>query len=201
MHSILLSTAYFPPVAYFALILKSDKIYIEAEENYSKQTYRNRCVILGANGPLNLTVPVEHTQPKIIIKDLTISYHSNWQLNHKRAIESAYRNSPFYEYYIDDFLRFFNEKNSNLLEFNNEILKTCLEITGYKGTIEHTTKFVENTENDFRNTISPKKPELNIPFPEYHQVFINKFGFIPNLSILDMIFNCGPETKDILTMA
>lgn len=198
MHSVVLSTAYFPPVSYFALILNSGKVYIETEENYSKQTYRNRCVILGANGPLNLTVPVEHTQPKIVVKDLAISYHSNWQLNHKRAIESAYRNSPFYEYYIDDFMSFFNEKTHNLLELNNQILNTCLELIGYKETIEFTTDFVENAEHDFRNTLSPKKPIPDIYLPEYHQVFITKFGFIPNLSILDLIFNAGPETKDIL---
>ena len=198
MKQVLLSTAYFPPVYYFSKIIQSNETIIEIEENFNKQTYRNRCVILGANGPLNLTVPVLHSEQKIPIKNLYISYQSNWQLIHKRAIESAYRNSPFYEYYIDDFSRFFQEKPDKLIDYNNQILNVCLEIVGYRGILKFSDDYVEQAENDFRYIITPKKALEKVVFPVYHQVFIDKFGFISNLSILDLIFNCGPETKDIL---
>lgn len=201
MESVLLSTAYFPPVIYFSHIIQSSEAIIEIEENFQKQTYRNRCVILGANGTLNLTVPVQHNEPKIKISRLNISYHDNWQLIHFRAIESAYRNSPFYDYYIDEFKPFFKEQFSSMLEFNSSILKTCLCLLNFKGKISFTkefTKVQDNSENDFRFSLSPKKATSDYEFPEYHQVFIEKFGFIPNLSILDLIFNVGPESKDYL---
>ena len=199
MSSVLLSTAYFPPIYYFAKIIQSKEILIETQENFNKQTYRNRCVVLGANGPLNLTVPVQHgDELKTPIKNLCISYHSNWQLIHPRAIESSYRNSPFYEYYIDDFTRFFKEKPANLIEFNTNILNTCLEAIGYKTTIRFTEEYTDNAENDFRYSITPKKILENVIFPEYYQVFSEKYGFVPNLSILDLLFNTGPETIDIL---
>jgi hypothetical protein len=197
--SVLLSTAYFPPVYYFSKIIQSKEIIIETQENFNKQTYRNRCIILGANGPLNLTVPIQHGEElKTPIKDLSISYHSNWQLIHKRAIESSYRNSPFYEYYIDDFARFFKEKPANLIEFNTQILNTCLEAIGYKAVIKYTEDYKEEAENDYRYSISPKRPLESVHFPDYHQVFSDRFSFVPNLSILDLLFNNGPETLDIL---
>ncbi len=201
MESVLLSTAYFPPVIYFAHIIQSSEFIIETEENFQKQTYRNRCVILGANGTLNLTVPVQHNEPKIKISNLNISYHSNWQLIHFRAIESAYRNSPYYDYYIDEFKPFFHKKFNSLLELNSSILNICLCLLNYKGKITFTKEFAKvqnNSDNDFRYSLSPKKAVSDYEFPEYHQVFIEKFGFIPNLSILDLIFNHGPESKEYL---
>lgn len=201
MKSVLLSTAYFPPIIYFSHIIQSSETVIEIDENFQKQTYRNRCVILGANGTLNLTVPVQHDEPKIKISRLNISYHDNWPLVHFRAIESAYRNSPFYDYYIDEFKPFFKEQFSSMLEFNSSILKTCLCLLNFKGKISFTKEFIkvqDNSENDFRFSLSPKKAASDYEFPEYHQVFIEKFGFIANLSILDLIFNLGPESKDYL---
>lgn len=201
MDSVLLSTAYFPPIFYFSRIIQSSEVIIEREENFHKQTYRNRCVILGANGTLNLTVPVQHEESKIKIADLHIAYHNNWNLIHFRAIESAYRNSPFYDYYIDDFKPFFQKQFGSLLELNSSITDTCLCILGYKGKIIYTKEFVktENTSDfDFRFSITPKKPIYDYEFPEYHQVFIEKYGFIPNLSILDLIFNVGPEAMEYL---
>ncbi len=201
MKPVLLSTAYFPPIIYFSHIIQSSEVIIEKEENFQKQTYRNRCVILGANGTLNLTVPVQHDEPKIKISRLKISYHSHWQLVHFRAIESAYRNSPFYEYYIDEFSPFFQKQFSSLFEFNSAILNVCLCLLNYKGKVTFTDEFLKedkDVENDFRFSLSPKIAADNYAFPEYHQVFIEKFGFIPNLSILDLIFNLGPESGDYL---
>lgn len=200
MKSVLLSTAYFPPLIYFSHIIQSSEVVIEKEENFQKQTYRNRCVILGANGTLNLTVPVQHDEPKIKISNLNISYHSNWQLIHFRAIESAYRNSPFYDYYIDEFKPFYQKQYSSLFEFNSSILNTFLCLLKYKGKVSFTNEFVKPEYNDvdLRFCLSPKKAIEDYHFPEYHQVFIEKFGFIPNLSILDLIFNLGPESTDYL---
>jgi hypothetical protein len=201
MKSVLLSTAYFPPVYYFAQIIECSEVIIEREENFHKQTYRNRCVILGANGPLNLTVPVQHDDTKIRMSNLRIAYQNQWSHIHFRAIESAYRNSPFYEYYIDDFKPFFQKEFSSLLEFNSSILSTCLCQLGYKGQIKYTTEFNKKEDNpafDYRYSISPKITLENRMFPEYHQVFGEKYGFVPNLSILDLIFNVGPESSDYL---
>lgn len=198
MSQVLLSTAYFPPIIYFKILSESSFALIENEENFHKQTYRNRCVIYGANGPLNLTVPVQHDEPKIKIANLGISYHSNWQLIHLRAIESAYRNSPFYEYYIDDFSKFYSVKYSSLLEFNTEILKVCICLLRLKVKIDFTTDFLKEAEQDFRYSITPKKIITDYSFPEYHQVFMDKYGFIENLSILDLIFNVGPESTHYL---
>lgn len=199
MSSVLLATAYFPPVIYFSEIINAKTVILEKEENFQKQTFRNRCVILGANGPLNLTIPVKHDAPKIRISDLLISYHSNWQTIHLRAIESAYRNSPFYEYYIDDFLSFFNKNYHSLLDFNTAILKTCINLLKIRSDIEYSASFtpLENP-NDLRISISPKKELTQFIFPEYHQVFIDKFGFISNLSVLDLIFNLGPDSLEYL---
>ncbi len=198
MDSVLLSTAYFPPIFYFSRLIHASNIIIEKEENFHKQTYRNRCIILGANGPLNLTVPIEHTEPKIKIPNLNIFYQNHWQLIHFRAIESAYRNSPYYEYYIDDFKVFFQKKPTTLFDLNLDILKTCLNVIGCKCLIEFTLDFVsEETDTDFR-FISPKKEITDFIFPVYHQVFDEKFSFVPNLSILDLIFNLGPDTSNYL---
>lgn len=195
--AVLLSTAYFPPIYYFSRIVQGSAITIEKEENFQKQTYRNRCVILGANGPLNLTIPVQHEQPKIKISELSIAYHTNWQIIHFRAVESAYRNSPYFEYYIDDIKGFFKEKHALLFDFNMSILKTCLNLIGCKTSIHCTEQFIKEpvgADDDFRYSITPKKEADKALFPEYHQVFSEKFNFIPNLSILDAIFNIGPET-------
>jgi hypothetical protein len=199
MDSVLLSTAYFPPIIYFSQLVHASEIVIEKEENFPKQTYRNRCIILGANGPLNLSVPVRHVQPKIKTSDICISNSDNWQPIHYRAIESAYRKSPFFEYYIDDLKKFFIEKPGSLLEFNTRILKTCLELINCRINVHFNKEFEkEEKDFDFRYKITPKKDLTEYCFPEYYQVFAVKFGFIQNLSILDLIFNTGPESKDYL---
>lgn len=199
MDHVLLATAYFPSVFYISRIIQTSGVIIEKEENFQKQTYRNRCVILGANGPLSLTVPVQHEAPKIRIADLKISYHNHWQLIHFRAVESAYRNSPFYEYYMDDFQKFFQNKYDSLLEFNTQILQTCLVLIGYKGKPGFTEDYIyQESVNDYRYKISPKQKITDYEFPEYHQVFQGKFGFVPDLSVLDLIFNVGPESMEYL---
>ena len=128
-NDILVSSAYFPPVSYLAAIVNSKSVVIEQYENYRKQTYRNRCRIYAANGILALSVPVElATNKKILLKDVRVDYREAWQKQHFKSIESAYRNSPFYDYLIDDFMPFFTREIPFLLDLNMGILHVILDI-------------------------------------------------------------------------
>lgn len=202
--AILLSTAYFAPVHYYARFIHHPKVYIEQFEHFNKQTYRNRCVISGGNGLISLVVPVVKGRgPKIQIKDLQIAYDMNWQRNQWQTIVSAYNSSPYFEYYQDELFPFFEKKYNYILDFNNGIHNTICDFLEIKNTVELTTDFEQITEDtlNFREIISPKnKTNIDQVFKptEYTQVFTEKFGFQPNLSILDLLFNEGPNTHTIL---
>ena len=202
--SVLLSTAYFAPVQYYAEIVKAEIVYIEQYENFLKQTYRNRCVILGANGPVQLIAPVVKGRgPKILIKDIEISYETDWQRNHWRTIFSAYGSSPFFEYYKDDILPFFEKKYRFLLDFNLQIHETICELLEIENNANLTTDF-ENVPEGTINLREKITPKIRFQFTDrfrsvkYTQVFSEKFGFVTNLSILDLLFNVGPDSYSIL---
>jgi len=203
--SILLSTTYFGPVQYYTKFILYDEIWLEAHENYTRQTYRNRCIIYGANGRLPLTLPVITSEKhKILIKDIRIDYSKNWQKLHWKGIESAYMSSPFYEFFIDDFQPFFSRRFKFLFDLNLEILMKILHLLELNPKMKLTDSFLfpGTTEiSDMRDSIHPKKTfrsdKLFEPL-EYTQVFSEKHGFIANLSIIDLIFNTGPETVRIL---
>ena len=202
---ILLSTAYFAPVRYFASLAAFSEPYIEQHEHFIKQTYRNRAVILGANGPIPLIVPVEKgREQKIKIKDLRISYDEEWQRNHWRTIFSAYNSSPFFEYYSDDLEPFFRKKHEFLFDFNQQITQTLLEILDLQTPIKLTGAFEQIPEGslNFREKINPKAhrnfPDTHCTPQPYTQVFAEKFGFMADLSILDLLFNEGPSAHTIL---
>ena len=204
--AIYLTSAYLAPVEYYAKLLTGDKVYIERYDNYVKQTYRNRCVIAAADGPLALTIPTEKSDTlKCAMKDIRISDHGNWRHMHWNALVSNYRNSPFFEYYADDFRVFYEKKFSFLWDFNQEICALVCELIdiqpSMEGTTEYRTEFAPH-EQDFREIIHPKK-DFRIADPEfiaepYYQVFKEKFGFLPNLSIADLLFNMGPESLLVL---
>jgi len=202
---ILLSTAYFPPIRYFSKLACFPNIYLEQHENFIKQTYRNRTIILGANGPISLIVPVEKGRGcKIKIKDLRIAYDEEWQRNHWRTIFSAYNSSPFFEYYADEIEQFFRKKHEFLFDYNQQIIKVILEILEIPVIINQTAAFEQIPENclNFREQINPKAhrntcdPQFE-PQP-YTQVFSEKFEFVPDLSILDLLFNEGPSAHTLL---
>ncbi len=198
---VVLSTAYLGPVEYFAYIINAKRILIEQEETYLKQTYRNRCVIDSSEDKLVLSIPVvkvngNHTK----IKDIRISNDEKWQLIHWRAITSSYNHSPFFLYYKDELEPFFLNKFNFLLDYNQRLLSTLLKFISHDVSIDFTSKFEKPESNgnaDLRYSIRPKiKPVCE--FPRYPQVFENKHGFIPNLSIIDLLFNLGPDAKEYL---
>ena len=201
-----LSSAYLAPVEYYSKLLNYDKIFIEQHDHYMKQTYRNRCTIAGPEGELALSIPtVKPEEPKCPMKDIRISDHGNWRHLHWNAIESAYNSTPFFVYYKDDFRPFYEKKYEFLTDFNEELCRLVCELIDIQPAIERTkeykTDFAPN-EIDFREAIHPKKdfhrtdPEF-IPQP-YYQVFEARHGFLPNLSIIDLLFNMGPESLLIL---
>lgn len=197
--SALFSTAYLAPVEYFQYLKTAGKVCIEQHEYYQKQTYRSRCRIATANGIMDLSIPVEkrnHT----LIRDIRISEHSDWQTQHWRSIEAAYNSSPFFEYYADDFRPFFEKKWLFLWDFNMELLHKTLELLDIETEILLTETYKPQTGEetlDLREIIHPKK-EASIPLKSYYQVFATKFGFIPNMSIIDLLFNMGNESQLVI---
>lgn len=201
----ILSSSFFGNIQYFSKFLKFESIVIEKHENYSKQSYRNRCQILGANGIQDLNIPIKkNNQLKIQITEVEIDYSENWQRQHLRTLESAYKNSPFYDFYIDDIQIFFEKKYKFLFDYNSEITQSILDLLGLSKAFSFTDDFVSNHNlaTDYRDSIHPKKrmqkPDNSFQNIEYHQVFDEKFGFTPNLSILDLIFNEGSNSLEIL---
>lgn len=203
--SILLSTAAFAPVQYMVKMLQYEQVFIEAFENFPKQTFRNRYEILAANSPVSLVIPVVKGRGrKVKIKDLKISYDTDWQRNHWRTIFSAYNSSPFFEYYKDDILPFFEKPWKYLFDYNQSSLQTVCELLELEPQLHLTTDFetIPPETLNFREAINPKSHKASpdehfIPEP-YTQVFSDRFGFTPNLSILDLLFNEGPNSLNVL---
>lgn len=213
MSQALLSSTYFGPVQWYQKLYRYDKVQVEACDNFIKQTYRNRCVIAAANGLQALTVPVERTaddnmdangaQPgKCLMKDVRISDHGNWRHLHWNALMSAYGESPFFEFYADDIRPFFERKWTFLYDFNAEICAKMCELIGLEPAIEPTTEYLPADSpalagiHDYRDAIRPKHPAEDGTFTpwRYYQVYECKYGFSPNLSILDLLFNMGNES-------
>lgn len=195
--SLLLSTAYLAPAGYYADMLHYPSILIEQHEYFVKQSYRNRCEILTGNGKLGLSIPLQERKNKTRTCEIKIDSKTAWQMQHWRAIESAYNSSPFFEYYQDDLLPFYKKEFDFLIDFNNALQEKMLELMGLSVNIELSKSYVEATEPylfDARLIYSPKKVS-DKTFPDYIQVFENKFPFIPNLSILDVLFNLGNESE------
>lgn len=204
--SVILSTAYLPPVHYFCKLVEYPAIFIESDETYAKQSYRNRCEILSANGRLPLSIPVVRPQGNHTnIKDVGIDYSTCWQKNHWKAIESAYRTSAYWDFVADTISPFFHNRFASLLEFNNAMLNAITRFVGITPNIRFTSNFLKTypaDTDDLRDSIHPKgsfaqtdpgfKPFL------YFQVFGERFGFTPNLSIIDLLFNEGLNTANIL---
>lgn len=205
--SAIFSTAYLPPVEYFVYILLSEDIWIEAHETYPKQTYRNRCYIYGSNGIESLNIPVNKPYGnKSKTGEIIISYDQSWQKKHWRAICTAYRKSPFFIYYQDLIEPFYKKPADKLklLDYNYILIKALLSEIGINKSIQYTDCFEKEKSvvMDFRTFINPKTKHYTIQvskiYPVYDQIFAYKYGFIANLSILDLLFNKGPDTLKYL---
>jgi len=201
----LFSSAYWPNLHYMYYILQCDSIYIEKHEHYQKQSYRNRCTILSANGPLNLSIPVIKNKTEAISK-IQIASRENWRNKHWRAICSAYNNSPYFEYFEYDLKSFYDQEYTYLFEYNLEQLNLILKLLRIPKNIQQTNEYIKSPEDllDLRSRIDPKMnfekdPDLKLNLQKiYYQTFSGKFQFVPNLSILDLLFNKGLESIEYL---
>jgi hypothetical protein len=199
--SLLMPATYFGPVHYFVALSQAKHVIIEQNEHYLKQTWRNRCKILTANGVFSLTIPVikvdgNHTK----IKDILISYRERWQQIHWRAITSAYKNSPFFLFYADELGSILFSNEEKLFDFNMKLTKMLLKMLKINVLISVTQNYDKMPNSDFldlRLHFSPKNP-FQFEFPFYNQVFTERHGFIPGLSIIDLIFNLGPDAPGYL---
>lgn len=195
MSVVLLSTAYLPNVYYLSQVIHHDKIILEKYEHFIKQTYRNRCEIVSANGKLSLSIPLIKQADKELISDKKISYAEDWQKQHWRAISSAYKNSPYFEFFEDEFKPFYENKYELLFDYNTQLLQTILNILRIKKEIEFTQNFEIAPNNIIDLRCLSGLTNLNVPFiMPYYQVFADKLGFTENVSCLDALFNIGLST-------
>ena len=203
--TVLLTTSYFGPIQYFTKFLIHPLRIIEQFDNYTKQTYRNRCNIYGANGILSLSIPVlKNAGHKSHVKDIRIDYNKNWRKLHWKGIESAYRHSPFFEFYMDDVQSFLEKKHSFLIDLNLEILDYLLVAFDISGNYSLSDAFSEPGRKQFidcRETINPKikfSDDTVFRSEPYSQVFSDRLGFQENLSVIDLLFNEGSNAGTIL---
>lgn len=206
MKTAFLSSAYLAPVEYYTKLLAYDKVCIEQHDHYMKQTYRNRCTIAAPDGELALSIPtVKPNTLKCPMRDIRISDHGNWRHLHWNAIESAYNHTPFFEYYKDDFRPFYEKKYEFLVDFNEELCRLTCSLIDIQPDMTRTTEYrteFNADETDFRERIHPKKDfmleDAEFSPQPYYQVFQDRLGFLPNLSIIDLLFNMGPESLLVL---
>ncbi|WP_029034776.1 WbqC family protein [Salinimicrobium terrae] len=202
MQKLLLHPVYFGPVSQFAALANAEEIVFENEDNYQKQTYRNRMYIYGANGKLLLNIPIKHTGNKSghqKYKDIKIENDFPWQKQHWKSIETVYRTSPFFEFYEDDFYPLYHQKFKFLMDFNYHSLELALECMqteiNFKKTTEYLKEPKEILDGRFLAEAKNKKSQTMETYP---QVFQEKFGFLNDLSIVDLIFNEGPNALNYL---
>ncbi|WP_140938841.1 WbqC family protein [Sphingobacterium lumbrici] len=199
---LLLSATYLPPVSYFHAIYQHDlPVVLDQYEHYPKQTYRTRAKIATASGILELFVPIVHGRKEhVAMKDIRINYDHDWQRLHWQSIQTAYRSSAYFEFYEDEFEAFYKKKYEFLFDYNLSQLELILKLLKVKRNISFTDSYekVPSGMLDYRGLIHPKKPSVFEISKPYYQVFNDRTGFIPELSIIDLIFNQGPQSKSYL---
>lgn len=197
---ILIHPNYFPNIHQFTQIIKANNILFEVSDNYQKQTFRNRTYIYGANGKLGLFIPVIHSHKnRELFKDVKISYESNWMDLHLKSLQSAYRSSPYFEYFEDDFIKLYSKKEKFLADFNIKCIKLISNLLDLDLDFKISNEYVEKTNDiiDLRDLSNARK-EKKIETPKYIQVFESKHGYLNNLSIIDLIFSEGPNSVSLI---
>ncbi|MFI5150077.1 MAG: WbqC family protein [Bacteroidia bacterium] len=200
----ILPCLYMGPVQYYSKLASGAECIIELDEHFRKQTFQSRAVIYDANGSLKLIIPLMKHREKTALRDICISYDAPWQNLHWKSMESAYRSSPFFEYYEHEFINFYiGNKWKYLIDYNLAIQEVILKLLKLNPLMTHTTRFEKEYVGaiECRDLFSFKKNTRADPdfvLKPYNQVFEPKHGFIPNLSIVDLLFNEGPESKTIL---
>ncbi len=191
---------YFAPISQYAEMVKAEEIVFEVEDNFQKQTYRNRCYICSPNGKQSLNIPVKHlkTNDRKKTKDTLVENNFPWQAQHFKSLQAAYRSSPFFEFFEEDLLKIFDKKYQFLLDVNIDTFLFVCDALQIKDDFKKTSAYEINPENSFRN-LAISKTEHDYSFPKYTQNFENKHGFIYNLSILDLLFMEGGNAYDSLT--
>lgn len=206
MNRAILTSSYLPCIQFFSKLVSYNEIQVEQFDHFNKQTYRNRCKILGANGVQSLNIPVEKARNrKMLMRDVRISYDTQWQKQHWKSIVSAYNSSPFFEYYADVLEPFYNENFEYLFDFNQQLLNVLCEEIEIDVEIVTTDDFIlydDEQTMDYRAVIHPKPQrqleDKRFEAKPYTQVFSHKAEFEANLSIIDLLFNKGPETLSFL---
>lgn len=201
-HSIVLSACYLPPISYFHAISKCEgDILLDKYEHFPKQTYRNRAKISTANGILDLIVPIQHGRKEhIAMKDVKINYDHDWQRLHWLSLQTAYRSSAYFEFYENEFYSFYEKKYDFLFDYNVEQTALILKCLKIKKSINFTDKYESTYDEtlDLRSSIHPKKDSILVDAKPYYQIFEDRNGFLPDLSVIDLIFNQGPQSKSYL---
>lgn len=205
MSEVLIHPAYFGPISQFVAIAKADKVIFENEDNYQKQTFRNRMYIYDSNGKLLLNIPIRHRsallgEPKMggqhqLYKEVQIENEFGWQKQHWRALKASYQTSPFFEFYEDELRPIYHTEYKYLMDFNYACLEFIMDSIQLELDYEKTSEYNREPENltDFRPLINAKQ-KSEFKQQAYTQVFGDKHGFLPNLSILDLLFNEGPNS-------
>ena len=201
---LLLPSQYLAPVGAYAYLFSAERVVEDRGEFYIKQTYRNRCYIAGPQGVQSLIVPVDRKGlAHSPMRDVRISEHGNWRHVHWTALVSAYESSPYFEYYADDFRPLYERPFRYLVDFNESLHRLVCELLSFTPQVSVSDEYVADTAGwtDLRQSLSPKQPLASIERfrpVDYYQVFASRLGFLPNLSIVDLLFNLGPESRLIL---
>ncbi|MFY8097461.1 MAG: WbqC family protein [Flavobacterium sp.] len=198
MKNLLIYPTYFPSISHYIALVQAEEITFETEDTYQKQTNRNRMHIYSPNGLQMLNIPLKHSENRQKFKDVKIEYAFDWQKIHFKSLEAAYRTSPFFEYFEDDFRPIFEKKTTFMLDLNFEIFEIVNQALGITLPYKKTTEYFHDAPdyNDFRSLVNGKKDTTQVE--PYTQVFNDKHGFINNLSILDLLFNEGRYALDYL---
>lgn len=199
--SLVIHPTYFPNILFFSQILNQDKILFEVNDNYIKQSFRNRTSIYHANGILNLSIPVKYSsKKKQIFKEIEICNETDWQKKHLKSIKFAYRSSPYFEFYENQFEKIFTKKEKFLIDINLKSIELLFELIDRKLKYNFTEKYNQNYTGyvDSREISNFNFSDKSLSFKKYTQVFETKYGFKENLSMLDLLFNYGPNYYNFL---